>query len=414
MGWTPVVVWDVATGRVLGQLRGQSEREDRMAVGFDGDNVLSLYATGEITHWPIGAGEAEEATISRLPALAPERWLAWSADGSRLAAAGSGGLAVWDTATALPLASFGPGFSVPALSADGHLLAMTDIERHEEVIYDVAAGAVVCTLPDASSILQGAAFSPDGRLIAYGAGSRALVAEAATGRVLSELAGYPEEQSIARVVWSPDSSALVVASGWPNSGPPGLVILWEQGKDGAFREAFRTQAVHTSYPGMPVALFCPSGVLVAFEDMPRGEASAAHIPVFDRTTGEAIITLKEYVLGTWASDEVLLAAEAQYDTWLTRWNVRSGEKAVGRGRGINAAAYSPGGAYYVTTGDDRRLGRGGIDVHDWATGQVLCRIAHGADVFHVSWSPDGRGIASLAANGTTAVWTVGDGPGEGR
>jgi len=35
-------------------------------------------------------------------------------------------------------------------------------------------------------------------------------------------------------------------------------------------------------------------------------------------------------------------------------------------------------------------------------------------VFHVSWSPDGRGIASLAANGTTAVWTVGDGPGEGR
>ncbi|HOG47155.1 MAG TPA: hypothetical protein PLB78_11005, partial [Anaerolineae bacterium] len=218
VGWTPVVIWDVATGQVLGQLQGQSEREDRVAVGFDGDSVISLYATGEIARWPIGAGEADEVVIARLPALAPEPWLAWSADGSKLAAAGRGGLAVWDTTTALSLATFGPGLSVPALSTDGRLLAMTDTERHEEVIYNLATGAVMRTLPDASPILQGAAFSPDARLIAYGAGNRAFVAEVATGRVLSELAGYPEEQSIVRVVWSPDSSALVVASGWPNSG----------------------------------------------------------------------------------------------------------------------------------------------------------------------------------------------------
>ncbi len=202
-----------------------------------------------------------------------------------------------------------------------------------------------------------------------------------------------------------DSSALLVASGKPYAEEAGVVILWERGTDGAFREAFRTQSVRTSYAGKPVALFSPSGALAAFEDLPRPVAGQVSIPVFDRKSGQVVLTLAEYELAAWASDEVLLIAEEQYDTRLTRYNVRSGEKVVGSGRDLGGNVYAPGGVYYAAGSQPPHAGRG-IDVRDWETGDQVCSVHHGADITGISWSPDGRSLASLATDGTIVVWRV--------
>ncbi|MDI7277478.1 MAG: WD40 repeat domain-containing protein, partial [Anaerolineae bacterium] len=378
VGWTPLVVWDVETGQLAAKLQGDRKREDRVAVAFDGSDLVSLYATGEICRWPIGAGEVDETTIARLPVLAPEPPLAWSADNERIAAAGRGGVTVWDAASAAMLASFGPGHSVPALSADGRLLAVTDEDRHEEVIYDLEAGKVIRTLPDAAPILQGAAFSPDGQLIAYGAGNRLIIAEVASGRLLAGLEGYPEGQVIARVAWAPDGSALVAASSEPLTSTPGPVILWERAHDGSFREAFRAQHLLAGYAPKPVGLFSPDGALVAFEDLPRPEAGLVSVSVLDRRASSVILTLKDHVLAAWVSDEVLLTAEEQLDTRLTQWNVRSGARTVGKGRDLGGNAYAPGGRCYATASLPPYAMRG-IDLREWETGGVLCSAHHGAD-----------------------------------
>ena len=405
VGWTSLLVWEVATGRPVARLRGHVGSEDRVTVAFSGDELVSLYATGEIARWPVGADEAEERVAARLPVLVPEPPVAWSADGGRLAVGGlRGGVTVWDAATAAPLASFGAGFRVPVLSADGKLLALTDAGTGEEVIYDLAAGQVIQRLPGASPGMQGAGFSPDGRLIAYGSGHRLLVAEVASGRPVAELTGYAEGQSIAQVIWSPDGSALAAA------GDYGPVILWERDPDGPFRPVLRTEYARGNYPGRSVALFSPGGTLVALEGREGGLAS---IPVYDRVSGEIILTLTDYVLGTWVSDEVLLAPEAQFDCRLTWWNVRSGTARIGEARDVNANTYAPGGAWYVTASDPRRRERG-LEVHDAETGDLIRSAHHGSEVYYISWSPDGRRVASLATNGTIVVWAVGAATAEAR
>ncbi|HPL30659.1 MAG TPA: WD40 repeat domain-containing protein, partial [Anaerolineae bacterium] len=138
---------------------------------------------------------------------------------------------------------------------------------------------------------------------------------------------------------------------------------------------------------------------------PQLWAGALSVSVFDRASGNTILTLTEHRLAAWASDEVLLAAEAQYNTRLVRCNVRSGARTTSRARDMGDNVYAPGGAYYATMSQRPYAGRG-VYVHDAETGAQLCSAYHGATLIHISWSPDGGRIASLASDGTIAVWTV--------
>src|SRR5690606_7632151 len=79
-----------------------------------------------------------------------------------------------------------------------------------------------------------------------------------------------------------------------------------------------------------LAAFSPSGRYVAFESNPTSSAPDLSLLVYDRETGETVLDRREFVLHRWLSDEVLLGAEAQYDTRYVEWNLVTGETTLGR------------------------------------------------------------------------------------
>lgn len=410
----PLIVWNTMTSQPAAQL-GESGKaydlgltnKNRIVSAFDGESLLSLYENGEIARWAFADEPAEEEIIGRVPVVVAQANFVWSADGRKLAVPNFGGeTAVWNVATAQLETLFDAPLTAPAFSPDGKLIALLDPEQEELIVVDLNTGNTLLMLPDAALLPGGAAFSPDGLEIVYGSQNRVVVADVATGKPIANLSGHPDDQLLAHVIWSPDGDAFVTASGEPfNSSALGPLILWQRTTEGAYAEVFRTETVHGGYDCcVHLALFNPTGNLVALEQMPALEAEQLKLLVFDRDAGEVILSLDEYQMAAWLSDEELLTAEAQYDTRLTRWHVRTGESTPGSGRESGTNVYAPGGTVYADLSTFKGIIGRAIEVLEWETGRVLAQVTHGSDIIQIEWSPDGRFLASLAADGTIKVW----------
>lgn len=411
----PFTVWDVATGERVGQ-QGEDdvvpelegENPHRMAVICDSQVITSLFRDGRITQWTPqpGSQTVAETTVSVIPVIAasyPYQFV-WSADGRTIAVHNRySSTAVWDVASSRLTANFDSFGGVPALSADGRLLALNEWGNSEIIIYDLETQQPVSRLPGATSLPRGA-FSPDGSLLAYGVGNQVRLVEPLTGSVTAVLDGHPTGSSIRRVFWSPDSSALVTVGAKEEAGE---MILWERAANGEFHETFRSQSVRAGYDfGVVLAAFNPGGNLVALENMVRPEASQTKIAIYNRETGGVIRWLAEHQLASWVSDDTLLTAEAQYDTRLTQWNVRTGEQTIGQANDVGGHAYAPDGLFFARQSvSGRSIGRE-VDIHFWQSNQLVERLWFGNDILQVSWSPDGRYLAALAVDGTIRVWPV--------
>ncbi len=403
----PLVVWNIETGEQVAQLgevgnayRLGPEHKNRLAIAFNGDTVLSLYANGELTRWAFTT-DSEEVTVGHIPVIAARPPLTWSADGRKVAALNRyGGVAVWDVETGALVAQFDAPLEAPALSPDGRRIALTDRQANMVIIYDLDTDRVVQTLTESTSLPQATAFSPDGTHIAYGSRSQVIVADVATGERVAVLTGYPDDQIITRVMWGPGGEAIIAASGDPLDSAAGSLILWEHNGDGSFTESFRTKTIHTSNEAWKVALFNPGGNLVALEQAPSPQGPFDTL-VYDREAGKVILKLRGYRLAAWASSEVLLTSEIASWTRLTRWNVRTGEKEVGARGADGGDIYAPTGLYFA-----RPVPLGGMTIYDWATGNRVASGFLGSDPMEIAWSPDGHWLAALATDGMIRVWPV--------
>jgi WD40 repeat protein len=413
---SPLVVWDAVTGKRVAQFGEEGDTWDlgrnkaRMALAVHGQSLLVLTEDGELARWSFGGESRERNVLGRVPVVVAQPPLSWSADGRRFAAGNRyGGAVVWEVAAGRLLASFSEPLAAPALSPSGDLLALIDREREELVLWNLAGGDAALRLPSARSLPRGVAFSPDCAQIAYGSDSRILVADVVSGEQIAVLGGHPEEQLISRIVWSPDGNALVSASGVPgDSGALATLVLWQHNDEAAWTEVLRTETTRAGYDCcVSLALFSPAGGLVALEAFPSVEAKDLQVVVYDLETGKVVLRLSEYELAAWISDEMLLTSEAQYDSRLTRWHVRTGESTVGGGRGMGDNVYAPSGLVYARPNDrDPYYGRG-IQVHSWETEEALDRDIYDGDVFEILWSPNGRLVAALASNGVVVVWPFG-------
>lgn len=404
----PPTVWRTATGEVVAE--GENHPFLPLASAFVDERLVSLYQEGTVTDWDFAAQAAAEE-IGQLPMTAVS-WppFAWSENGRYLATGNQqSGLIVWDVASAEIRLNLDKEVAATAFSPDEQWLAVVDWRQSALELYDLNTGQISRTWAGATAVMQGVAFAPDGRSLAYGVGDTVVMADVETGMETAVLTGYPPGHIITQIRWAPDGTALIAGSDLyysPDEGEvevPGLNILWERTAEQAWTEAFRAENVYNdSFPEVVTALFNPAGSLVAFESLLNPHTTLYKILVYDRQQDTVILTLEDYRLNGWQSDTLLLTFSGLGDMLLTQWDVSTGQKVISTARAANSNAHSPDKSFFAQPRPNYR----GIEIREWLSDQVREQRGSGHDLGLTIWSPDGRFIAAAASDGTITIWPI--------
>ncbi len=292
-----------------------------------------------------------------MPFAAPDRGInqvAWSADGTTVATAGGNGwVRLWDAKTHRELARIRPPGLLAALGSTPHY-----------GVDGVNIGAI--------------AFSPDGRLLAYGQnveyysppeGNRTVQGTVHVWDVQARkplfVLGRPASR-INALAFSPDGRGLAVADGeLDTSNSDNTIRLWTIGTQRTVR------TLHGRGPVNSVA-FSPDGRTLASSSCDYGNSNN------HTDTGDHAVSL---------------------------WNTRSGRR-IGLLRGQNsicAVAFSPSGVTLAAAGDDDA-----VTLWDVRRRQALEPpfVGHSDVLDGVSFSPDGRTLATAGRDHTIRLWDV--------
>jgi WD40 repeat protein/DNA-binding SARP family transcriptional activator len=219
-------VWDALNGLELLTLTGHAEAPPvgNMVAGIpgvafspDGKLLASAGADGQAILWDAETGERVLALQVHPHGIGVTR-VAWSPDGTRLAAAsdwspeGDPLISVWDpasgqqlyTLTGLPNRAWALAFS-----PDGSRLA-TGFGAGFVKVYDAATGEESLSLPHHGGRILVVAFSPDGTLLATGGQDPPQLWDLATGQVLGTFPG--NTAMVNGLAFSPDGTRLASSS----------------------------------------------------------------------------------------------------------------------------------------------------------------------------------------------------------
>ena len=294
------------------------------------------------------------------------------------------------------------GVTGAAFSPDGELLATAygdGTVRLWDPATEQAVGTIIRADTGTISGVTGVAFSPDGKLLATAdADGTVRLWNTETGHE----AGAPLRAdtgaiSVTGVAFSPDGKLLAAAYA------DGNVRVWNPAGGQAPLAAYSGMA-----PPVTGVAFSPDGKLLATADAdgtvrvwnpPRGQAPLATY------TGNAPVHAVAF------SPDGKLLASADGDGTVRLWSTATGHEAgallsagTGAGPGVNAVAFSPDGTLLASADAD-----GTVRLWNPATRQAIGPPLHagtgaGPGVNAVAFSPDGKLLASADADGTVRLW----------
>jgi WD40 repeat protein len=178
-----VRVWDATNGSEMFCLRGHTAPIRAVAFSPDGRRLASISrgavgkgrpAAGEIMIWDSNKGQ-QVLTLSGRTELDANPWLAgvtFSPSGDRLATSDGETVRIWNVDTGLEIRTLrSPEGLVTrmAYSPDGSRLAAAS-QNGSVIVWDTIAGKTCLTLRGRTGIVHGVAYSPDGRRLVTAAG----------------------------------------------------------------------------------------------------------------------------------------------------------------------------------------------------------------------------------------------------
>src|SRR5579859_7912671 len=391
----------------------------------DGKQVATASADKTVRIWDVTSGQE----VRRLDVADMALTVAWSPDGAKLLYTTSDRLlytrgdqgvdiALWDLqqpkATTLYIA---PTYTTTggiaedlttawnanhtaAFSPDGRRLAF--ITNKTATLWDLAAGKAQLELAGHTDLVYSVAWSPDGtRLATTSEDKTALIWDPVTGRALMELAG--QQAAVTAVVWSPDGKRLATSC------KDGSVALWDASTG--------QQLMHWKVDREAVwdLAFSPDGKRLATA------SNTGPVQVWDAFTGELAFALRGHAHGAfsvqWSPDGRHLVSSAQ-DATVYVWKATPGTElfTLDDPSGTNSyVSWSPDSRQILTAGGtwlELGVKDGTIQLWDATNGQRLKVFEPVLDYYiAVNWSPDGRHFFSRQdvidpGYDSIAIWDV--------
>jgi WD40 repeat protein len=223
-----LVLWDLASGDALEQLRSPVPDEGQYVIAFlGGQRALGGSKDRSLRIWdlregkPIASWPGPREDVYHLACSPDGRWaIAWGKESVAL---------LWDAreGTVVQRLDVGAlGASNVALSADGSRAAAFCIDEHVRV-WDTATGNEVAKIAKGPHRGEGVALSPDGKLVAAARQEAVGVWELDTGKEFAKLTGHTSD--VFAVTFSPDGCRVV------SGGTDKSVRVWDlaSGKEAA-------------------------------------------------------------------------------------------------------------------------------------------------------------------------------------
>jgi WD40 repeat protein/serine/threonine protein kinase len=465
-------IWDAATGRPVTPVLMCRKMRYQVYAEFsgDGNRVFSQDHNGHAWIWDASTGQG----IWRLDTNNPATWgfavVAPSPDGRRLVTArGSAGTQIWDTATRKPVGEriTTAAWHSTVFSRDSRRwLTVTDPGggRGQEVrMYDADSGRPLSPpIPQDLPVSQ-ASFSPDGsRVLTAGwqadSPGEARVWDAATGRPASPR--LPFEGALIGASFSPDGRRVLVVSrdgkarlwdlatgrgarptlepgtrvGHPALSPDGrLTVRANAAYDGAqLWETATGRRVGPLFSLSPYLLlmyndyypasFSPNGRLVLLTGQRRVDHQASIARVLDAATGRPVTSIvqrdTQATYAEFSSDGRRVLVVLVYPAAMGKPEVKVWD--VDPDRPLSP----PGLAHLLGQGlGGQLLAPAGGPLAPVVQQLVACNLAKtvgfapvsppikpGQQIFHATFSPDGRRVATATDEpGQVRVWDVGTG-----
>ena len=335
-----VAVWDLATGRQLGQ---EVHLDTVWAVAFspDGKSVASATLGGAVTIWDLTPPE-EATTIHN---STPIKSLRFSSDSNTLMVGGNP-TTLLDVATG-KATSVLPVTGVVAASADGNTVVRWNKDDAMN-IWDLRAGRQIANIPEPRTDIKnwGLSLSPDGKMVAtfcsWHGDSTVKLWEIATQQSRTLTRDRPVESSVLCAAFSPDAKLLAAGFQFQS------IVIWDVATG-------KVKLTITQPPTMMTVhsvAFSPNGKTLAVG------ASTGAVTLWEVETGMLLASFRGHTATIFClafSPDGKTLATAGVDTIVRLWDVATGQERVtlkGHTSIIVWATFAPDGNTLATAGQD--------------------------------------------------------------